>query len=315
VATAALGAYLHLRPGLNAVDRLGFALPQATTHSWRFFRTVTWFGTVPALVLGSLGAAMVAWFTGRRDRWRALACLLGPPIAAALDQFVLKPLVDRRYLGDYSFASGSVTVLAGVSTAWVLAVTRRTRPAAAVFGSLGVALMIGAVVALRWHYPSDALAGVGLGVGVVLTVDGAAHILAGRRAGGNAPGGPHAAGHSTNGSGAHRTTRETVRSLLIENEGGAMHSGADEPESSRIAYSSDAFDERRARFGPNNRLGRRVVVVIIAVRSLGSVRFQVPAGNVRRALYFLTARWSDQASAERLGLQPASAAARASGRR
>ena len=26
-AIAALGAYLHLRPGLNAVDRLGFALP------------------------------------------------------------------------------------------------------------------------------------------------------------------------------------------------------------------------------------------------------------------------------------------------
>ena len=175
--TAALGAYLHLRPGLNAVDRLGFALPPASTHWWHFFRVVTRFGTWPALAVGSVSAAMVAWYTGRRDRWRALACLIGPPAAAVLDQFVIKPLVGRLYQGELSFASGSVTVIAAVGTAWVLAVPRRFRPAAAVVGSLSVALMIVAVIALRWHYPTDALAGVVLGVGVVLMVDRAAHSL------------------------------------------------------------------------------------------------------------------------------------------
>ncbi len=187
-AIAVLGAYLHLRPGLNAVDRLGFALPPASTHWWRFFRVVTRFGTWPALAVGSLSAATVARFTGRRDRWRALACLVGPLAAAVLDQFVIKPLVGRLYQGELSFASGSVTVIAAVGTAWVLAVPRRFRVAAAVVGSLGVAIMIVAVIALRWHYPTDALAGIVLGVGVVLMADSAAHTLPRRRSGGNAIG-------------------------------------------------------------------------------------------------------------------------------
>ena len=149
---------------------------------------MTRFGTWPALAVGSVSAAMVARYTGRRDRWRALACLIGPPAAAVLDQFVIKPLVGRLYQGELSFASGSVTVIAAVGTAWVLAVPRRFRVAAAVVGSLSVALMIVAVIALRWHYPTDALAGIVLGVGVVLMVDSAAHSLPGRQSGGNAVG-------------------------------------------------------------------------------------------------------------------------------
>ncbi len=196
--TAALGAYLHLRPGLNAVDRLGFALPPASTHWWHFFRGVTRFGTWPALAVGSVSAAIVAWYTGRRDRGRALACLIGPPAAAVLDQFVIKPLVGRLYQGELSFASGSVTVIAAVGTAWVLAVPRRFRPAAAVLASLSVALMIVAVIALRWHYPTDALAGVVLGVGVVLIVDRAAHSLPGLQSGGNAVGGHNRTGQASN---------------------------------------------------------------------------------------------------------------------
>ena len=246
-AIAALGAYLHLRPGLNAVDRLGFALPPASTHWWRFFRVVTRFGTWPALAVGSASAAIVAWYTGRRDRWRALACLIGPPAAAALDQFVIKPLVGRLYQGELSFASGSVTVIAAVGTAWVLAVPRRFRPAAAVVGSLGVALMIVAVIALRWHYPTDALAGIVLGVGVVLMVDSAAHSLPGRKPGVNAVGGRNGAGHSTNGSRALRTTRGTVRSRLIESDGGTVHTGADRSGRGMHRYSNGALGERQAR--------------------------------------------------------------------
>jgi membrane-associated phospholipid phosphatase len=185
--TAALGAYFSLRPGPNAIDRLGFALSPASTHS-TFFRAVTWLGTVPALVLGSVSAALVARCTGRRDRWRSLACLVGPPAAAVVNQFVIKPLVGRSYMGELSFASGSVTVIAGVSTAWVLAVPRRFRPAVAALGSLAVATMIIAVVVLRWHYPTDALAGAALGSGVVLMVDGATRFRPRRRpSGGRQP--------------------------------------------------------------------------------------------------------------------------------
>ena len=101
---------------------------------------------------------------------------------------MIKPLVGRLYQGELSFASGSVTVIAAVGTAWVLAVPRRFRVAAAVVGSLGVAIMIVAVIALRWHYPTDALAGIVLGVGVVLIADSGAHRASRRRSGGNAIG-------------------------------------------------------------------------------------------------------------------------------
>jgi hypothetical protein len=195
-ATAALGAYVHIRAGVNAVDRLGFALPRVTTHSWRFFRAVTWLGTVPALAIGSVSAALVARFTGRRDRWRALACLIGPPVAAVVNQLVIKPLVGRQYLGDLSFASGSVTVIAAVSTAWVLAVPRRFRPATAVLGSLATALMMVAVIAVRWHYPTDAVAGAVFGVGMVLIVDGAIRFIS-RSQPGDAPGASQGDGGSS----------------------------------------------------------------------------------------------------------------------
>jgi hypothetical protein len=314
-AIAALGAYLHLRPGLNAVDRLGFALPPASTHWWRFFRVVTRFGTWPALAVGSVSAAIVAWYTGRRDRWRALACLLGPLAAAVLDQFVIKPLVGRLYQGELSFASGSVTVIAAVGTAWVLAVPRRFRLAAVVLGSLSVALMIVAVIALRWHYPTDALAGIVLGVGVVLMVDSAAHSLPGRQPRRDAVGGLHAAGHSTYGSGALRTTRETERSLLVQSEGGTVHVGADEPRSGLVRVQRRRLGRAHVPpYGPTHRLGRSVAAVITGVGSVGSVRFPGLAGKVRRAFYSVSGRWSARTITGNLELGSASAAARPSAR-
>jgi len=46
-------------------------------------------------------------------------------------------------------------------------------------GVLGGAALVAwagvAVIALRWHYPSDALAGGAFGVGVVLLLDGILH--------------------------------------------------------------------------------------------------------------------------------------------
>ncbi len=39
--------------------------------------------------------------------------------------------------------------------------------------TIGVSM---AVVVLRWHYPTDALGGIGVGVGSVLVVDGLLHV-------------------------------------------------------------------------------------------------------------------------------------------
>ena len=64
--------------------------------------------------------------------------------------------------------------MAALSTAAVLATTIRWRWATVVVASLVSLWMWTAVVFLHWHYPTDALAGLAYGVGVVLVTDAAA---------------------------------------------------------------------------------------------------------------------------------------------
>jgi membrane-associated phospholipid phosphatase len=190
--TAAIAAFVHFHPGPNAVDRLGFRLLPPSSNS-SFYRDVTWFGTVLALVIGSVSAATIAWFSSSRSRaQRSLACLVGPPTAAAINQLVIKPQVGRLYVGELSFVSGSVAVIAGVSMAWVLAAPRRIRPIITLVGLLGVVLMSLAVVVLRWHYPTDAIAGALFAVGMVLLIDSATFLLLFRPRPESSPKGRHA---------------------------------------------------------------------------------------------------------------------------
>ena len=86
------------------------------------------------------------------------------------------------YLGVLSYPSGNVADVAAVVTALALAVPRPARPVVVVAGAVAVGMMTVAVVGLRWHYPTDALAGAVLGVGTVLTVDGAVHLRPSRPA-------------------------------------------------------------------------------------------------------------------------------------
>jgi len=186
-AIAVIGAVLHDRPGPNPIDHVGFVIIPLETHS-SLFRAVTWSGTLAPLLIGSAGAAIIAGVTGTRDRWRAVACLIAPPLAAVVNEYCIKPAVGRMYVGELSFASGSVVVVAGVSAAWVLAVPRVLRLATAMLGVLAVAMMVFAVVALQWHYPSDALSGALFAVGVVVLADGAVHVVSRRPIAANGPG-------------------------------------------------------------------------------------------------------------------------------
>jgi membrane-associated phospholipid phosphatase len=177
---------------------------------------VTWLGSVTVLVIGSLGAALVAWFTGPRDRGRVLACLVGPAAATVANQLLLKPIVARLYVGEISFTSGSVAVIAAVGAVWVLAIPRRMRPTTTVLAIAAVSVMIVAVVALQWHYPTDALAGALFGVGMVLLVDGAIGVASGRGNDWSRDGRPQAVGHSRHSSRGHykvepRVEKSTVR--------------------------------------------------------------------------------------------------------
>jgi membrane-associated phospholipid phosphatase len=159
-------------PGANALDRWGFTIFHSTGHSTWMVR-VTELGSLSALVAGSALAALVA--VGR-DRPRAAVCLVGPAIATLLVEWVVKPAVGRHYAGVLTFPSGHVTAIASVSTAWTLAVPRWLRWPVAAVALVAVLLMIVAVVGLRWHYATDALAGAVFGVGTVLFLDGALHL-------------------------------------------------------------------------------------------------------------------------------------------
>ena len=172
--SAAAAIVIALRPGPNTLDRWGFDWLAKSPDSALYLHT-TDLGAAAVLAAGSVLAALVVV---RRDRWRALACVAGPLGAALLVEYVIKPTVGRRYLGVLSFPSGNVTDVASLSTAWAVAVPARIRPFVVAVGVVVTAMMAIAVTGLRWHYPSDALAGAVLGAGTVLLVDGLLHLPA-----------------------------------------------------------------------------------------------------------------------------------------
>lgn len=170
--TLIAGVVVHRTRGPNGLDRWGFSLLEPSQSS--LLVRITELGDLPVLVAGSVLAALVVV---HRDRLRAASCLCGPALATVLVEWVIKPLVGRRYLGVLTFPSGSVTTVAALSAAWVLAVPAWLRWVAVAAGSVVVVAMTVAVVALRWHYLSDALGGAAFGVGTVLAFDGVLHLV------------------------------------------------------------------------------------------------------------------------------------------
>ena len=78
-----------------------------------------------------------------------------------------------------SFPSGSAAGAAAVAAAVALAVPVGWRTATVAVGSVYALFMAVAVVSLQWHYPTDTLAGLAYGTGVVLLVDVAVSTLGG----------------------------------------------------------------------------------------------------------------------------------------
>ncbi|MGB7050092.1 MAG: hypothetical protein WBG41_00830 [Acidimicrobiales bacterium] len=168
-----LGAALAAaHPAANAFDRWGFDTIGATPGSSVLGR-ITDIGSPVVLVVATVAAGLVAL---RHDRVRAVACLSGPAAVAVLVELVLKPVVGRHFEGVLSYPSGNVADVAAVATAWTLAVTPRFRLLMAAVGAASTLAMADAVIGLRWHYPSDALGGLVLGVAVVIFVDGLLHL-------------------------------------------------------------------------------------------------------------------------------------------
>ena len=172
----AFGVYVALRPGAGSIDRV--FIDAIGVHKHGVFRRVPLVRRPVVMVVGSVILAVLAV---PRDRVRALAVLVGPPVALATSEAVVKPLVGRTLGGALSYPSGTTVAIAALGTAAVLVTPERWRWVTGVVAALYAAWTAVAVVAFQWHLPTDALAGLAYGVGVLLVVDGGAWWLLGHR--------------------------------------------------------------------------------------------------------------------------------------
>ena len=173
LAMAAGGVYFAYRPASGSVD--GWFLDVISASNSPFFRASTPLRYPVIIIVGSIVASGIAF---RRDRPRAVACLVGPPLALFLAESMVKPVVGRTFGGALSYPSGSTVGAAALATAFILATPARWRVIAVVAGSAYALWVSVSVITLRLHYPTDALAGLAFGVGVVLLVDGLARMIA-----------------------------------------------------------------------------------------------------------------------------------------
>jgi len=164
------GLYFRVRPGPTVFDRWAFAAIRPVHHSGLLV-ALTRIGS-PFVVVAAAVAGFLA--TVRHNRPRAMALLVGPVLAVAACDWVMKPVVGRTFADVVSFPSGTVTVVAAIAAVALLATPDPWRSVVAAVGGTLTVLECVAVVALRWHYPTDAVAGLALGVGVVLVSDCAA---------------------------------------------------------------------------------------------------------------------------------------------
>ena len=182
-ATAIGGLWYAARPASGRLD--GKLLDLVTASRSRWFIDIVSLHHPWVVVTGAVIAAAVAL---PQDWSRSLACLVGPPLALILCELVFKPAVGRTLGGSLSYPSGSTVGAAALAVAAVLAVPARWRALPAAVGAVYAIWMAVAVVALRWHYPTDAIAGLAFGVGVVLLVDGLSWVVFNRLRTGQAEG-------------------------------------------------------------------------------------------------------------------------------
>jgi membrane-associated phospholipid phosphatase len=124
------------------------------------------------------GVIAVFFIGALRDWVRAVACAAAPVLAVLIVQDLAKPLVGRHLgiTGGSSYPSGTVAAVAALATAATLVMPAMARPLVAAVGAVATVGACAAVIVLRWHYPTDALGGIGVGTGAVLVVDALFHV-------------------------------------------------------------------------------------------------------------------------------------------
>ena len=187
ILVAALGALFAGQSTADAFDRAADApvISLFAGHGGLALWLASPGTTIPAVVLSAV-IAVACLLTGRIRG--ALLAIAAVPVAVGLCEVLIKPLVHRTYIGQVVYPSGhTATVFALAATITVLllasprpamarpAMTRpaMTRPAMArplrvlilsVAYLAAVAVVVG-VIAVRFHYFSDTVAGAAVGTG------------------------------------------------------------------------------------------------------------------------------------------------------
>jgi membrane-associated phospholipid phosphatase len=173
VAALAGLVFVH-RPWPNRLDAWGdLLLPAAPSARWAL--DLADLGSMAAVIVGVIAVFLIG---ARRDWVRAVACAAAPVLAVLLVQDFAKPLVGRHYLstGGLSYPSGTVAAVAALATGLTLVTPARRRFPTGALGLLATLAVGAAVIVLRWHYPTDVVGGVAVGVGSVLSIDALVHV-------------------------------------------------------------------------------------------------------------------------------------------
>jgi undecaprenyl-diphosphatase len=171
---AVLGVLVARQPRADWIDR---DIDSWVVHGLSgHYQLLLWLASPATFVpagLVSLAMVAVCLLTGRRNG--AVLAAAAVPVTAALNDAVLKPLVQRTIGGHPAYPSGHVASILAVTTMLAILLVWPPRPLvprpvrlliliAAGLVACGVAV---AVVALRWHYFSDTLGGAATGAGTV----------------------------------------------------------------------------------------------------------------------------------------------------
>ena len=179
ILVAALGALFAGQSTADAFDRAADApvISLFAGHGGLALWLASPGTTIPAVVLSAV-IAVACLLTGRIRG--ALLAIAAVPVAVGLCEVLIKPLVHRTYIGQVVYPSGhtaTVFALAATITVLLLASPRPASPRPAMARPLRVLILTAAylaavavivgVIAVRFHYFSDTVAGAAVGTGTV----------------------------------------------------------------------------------------------------------------------------------------------------
>jgi membrane-associated phospholipid phosphatase len=174
VVVAVLGVMFAHQRRADGFDRLvdepivSWLGPHHTLLGWMEYP-----GTQVPAVVASFALAL-ACLRGRRLNGAILA-LAAVFVATRIDDWLLKPLFDRTYLGALVYPSGHTSSVVAITATYALLFVlppQQARTRAFRLTVLAVLLVVTGitvlgVIGLRWHYFTDTIAGAAVAIGTV----------------------------------------------------------------------------------------------------------------------------------------------------